>query len=76
MAALFLGLIWYWLPSLLAVLFVCTAVWGDLVESALKRVFGVKIAVHYCLGIGLLDRVDSLLFTGLLVGLFTISLLS
>lgn len=34
---------------------------GDLVESALKRYYGVKIPVRSCPGTGILDRFDSML---------------
>jgi phosphatidate cytidylyltransferase len=55
-----------WLPTLarlgLPVLLSIAAVWGDLVESLLKREFAVKDAGGWLPGFGgLLDRIDSLL---------------
>lgn len=46
----------------LPILVALGAVWGDLVESAIKREFGVKDAAAWLPGFGgLLDRIDSLL---------------
>jgi phosphatidate cytidylyltransferase len=50
------------LPFLLPVVVAVGAVWGDLVESLLKREFGQKDAGTWLPGFGgLLDRVDSLI---------------
>jgi phosphatidate cytidylyltransferase len=69
-AVLGTALLWFampdWLPTLarlgLPVLLSIAAVWGDLVESLLKREFAVKDAGGWLPGFGgLLDRIDSLL---------------
>jgi phosphatidate cytidylyltransferase len=51
-----------WVPLALPVVVAVGAVWGDLVESLLKREFGVKDAGAWLPGFGgLLDRIDSLI---------------
>ena len=59
-------------PDLVAVLLppviALGAVWGDLLESSIKREFGVKDAGTWLPGFGgLLDRIDSLIVVGPLV---------
>ena len=50
--------------GLLAVVVAAGAVWGDLLESLIKREFGVKDAGAWLPGFGgLLDRADSLVVT-------------
>ncbi len=69
-AAAGVALMWYalpeWLPLgarlALPLVLALAAVWGDLVESLLKREFAVKDAGDWLPGFGgLLDRIDSLL---------------
>lgn len=69
-AGLGIALLWFalpeWMPTParlgLPVLLALAAIWGDLVESLLKREFGVKDAGAWLPGFGgLLDRIDSLL---------------
>lgn len=69
-AALGCGLLWFafpsWMPEIarigLPLVVAVAALWGDLVESLLKREFAVKDAGDWLPGFGgLLDRIDSLL---------------
>jgi phosphatidate cytidylyltransferase len=54
----------WWIGALLGVLGVVTATCGDLIESALKRDLKIKDMGSILPGHGgILDRVDSLLFT-------------
>ena len=53
-----------WLTSALPLFVAVGAVWGDLLESLIKREFGVKDAGGWLPGFGgLLDRADSLVVT-------------
>jgi phosphatidate cytidylyltransferase len=53
-----------WMVALLPVIVAVGAVWGDLLESLIKREFGVKDAGAWLPGFGgLLDRADSLVVT-------------
>ena len=53
-----------WMVVLLPVIVAVGAVWGDLLESLIKREFGVKYAGAWLPGFGgLLDRADSLVVT-------------
>jgi phosphatidate cytidylyltransferase len=71
-AAAGVGLMWFALPApldlqhrlVLIAVVALGAVWGDLLESLLKRHRGVKDAASWVPGFGgLLDRIDSLLLT-------------
>lgn len=63
---------WWFLPdfsaldcAILGVLLTMTGLWGDLAESAIKRSVGAKDSGSVLPGHGgMLDRLDSLLFTG------------
>ena len=51
-------------PSALPLVVAAGAIWGDLLESLIKREFGVKDAGAWLPGFGgLLDRADSLVVT-------------
>ena len=66
-----LGWLTWVLPAFIAV----GALWGDLVESALKREFAAKDAGQWLPGFGgLLDRIDSLILV-LPLGFFILTLL-
>ncbi|HMA35480.1 MAG TPA: phosphatidate cytidylyltransferase, partial [Chloroflexia bacterium] len=60
-----------WLLAVLPLIVAGGAIWGDLLESRIKREFGAKDAGNWLPGFGgLLDRVDSLILVGPLVFYF------
>jgi phosphatidate cytidylyltransferase len=68
-----------WMPTAarlgLPVVLSVAAVWGDLVESLLKREFAVKDAGAWLPGFGgLLDRIDSLLLAVPLTFYYAVSI--
>lgn len=63
----------YWQAVLLGVIISITGQFGDLLESLLKRYFGVKESGNLMPGHGgLLDRMDSVVFAGVVVYLYYI----